>query len=71
MKVTGTPPPDVKWYFEGKLVKASKYISLSSKGKVHKLVIDEAAIEDEGVYKCVAENKSGKVETHTDVFIEG
>ena len=71
VEVSGVPTPEVKWYFDGRLVESTDYMSLSKKGNVHQLTINETEFDDEGLYECVAENECGKVETRTEVFVEG
>ena len=44
---------------------------ISSKGEWHKIQFDEILVEDEGVYKCVAENELGVVETETELLVDG
>ncbi len=71
VQVLGNPKPTVKWFFEDKPVKESDFLKITTKGDWHKLSIDEVALEDEGFYKCFAENELGTAETETEVLVEG
>ena len=71
LQVLGNPQPAVSWYFEGEPVKQTDFLKVSTKGDWHKLEIDEILIDDEGVYKCVAENELGTAETQTEVLVDG
>ncbi|XP_073415578.1 hemicentin-2 isoform X1 [Dendrobates tinctorius] len=48
--VSGTPPPTVTWWKEGRQVEAQG----------SQLQIQELSIDDEGVYTCVAANQAGE-----------
>lgn len=41
-----------------------------SDGDVHKLLIPETVLDDEGVYSCSVTNELGKDETEADVFVD-
>ncbi|KAK1798688.1 hypothetical protein P4O66_006974 [Electrophorus voltai] len=71
--VTSEPPAVITWFLDGKLVKPSKFIVLSQEGRRGKcsLTIDKALPEDEGRYKCKAENSGGKAECSCMVHVDG
>ena len=69
--MSGNPKPTVTWYFEDKPLQETDFLRITSKGEWHKIEFDEILIEDEGVYKCVAENDLGIVETETELLVDG
>ena len=60
----------VAWYYEGKKLLGGDFMLIMSDGDVHKLIIPETVLDDEGVYSCVASNELGKDETEADVFVD-
>lgn len=58
--VTGSPTPEITWFKDGRKVDGTERVILESREEVFKLKLDQAAIEDTGVYKCRARNKSGE-----------
>lgn len=60
----------VTWTLDGKVVKGSKFIVLSNQGGVCSLNIDKALPEDEGQYKCRAENSAGRAECSCMVLVD-
>lgn len=60
-KITGKPTPTAKWLKTDKVIKPSRYFQMSKEGDFCTLRISEAFPEDEGLYKCVAENPAGSV----------
>ena len=67
----GNPKPTVSWYLEDQPLKETEFLKITARGEWHKVSIDEILIDDEGIYKCVAENYLGVVETETEVLVEG
>uniref|UniRef100_A0A8C7U5R8 Myosin light chain kinase, smooth muscle n=1 Tax=Oncorhynchus mykiss TaxID=8022 RepID=A0A8C7U5R8_ONCMY len=65
------PPATTTWTLDGKVIKPSKFIKLSNEGKCCSLTIDKALPEDEGQYKCRAENSAGKAECSCMVLVDG
>ncbi|XP_067891431.1 myosin light chain kinase, smooth muscle-like isoform X2 [Heterodontus francisci] len=61
-QVVAEPPPIVTWTINGKAIKSSKFINISQEGSHCTLTIEEVLPEDEGQYKCIAENSAGKME---------
>uniref|UniRef100_A0A4W5NXE3 Myosin light chain kinase, smooth muscle n=1 Tax=Hucho hucho TaxID=62062 RepID=A0A4W5NXE3_9TELE len=70
-QVTCDPPATTTWTLDGKVIKPSKFIKLSNEGKCCSLTIDKALPEDEGQYKCRAENSAGKAECSCMVLVDG
>ncbi|XP_053734831.1 vascular endothelial growth factor receptor kdr-like isoform X1 [Synchiropus splendidus] len=64
----GVPRPNITWLKNGALVKEGRGISLSDDGI---LTIERVKKDDEGLYKCVATNVVGVVETSAVVTVHG
>lgn len=60
-KIAGKPTPSVQWMKGDKVIKPSKYFQMTTRGEDATLRISEAFPEDEGTYKCIATNSSGKI----------
>ncbi|XP_008303089.1 myosin light chain kinase, smooth muscle [Stegastes partitus] len=60
----------VSWTLDGKLIKPSKFIVLANEGGLCSLTIDKALPEDEGQYKCRAENPAGRAECSCTVLVD-
>uniref|UniRef100_A0A3B3XJM6 Myosin light chain kinase, smooth muscle n=2 Tax=Poecilia mexicana TaxID=48701 RepID=A0A3B3XJM6_9TELE len=60
----------VTWTLDGKTVKPSKFIILANEGGLCSLTIDKALPEDEGQYKCRAENSAGRAECSCMVLVD-
>ncbi|XP_048390280.1 myosin light chain kinase, smooth muscle-like [Stegostoma tigrinum] len=68
-RVAAEPAPVVTWTINGKAIKSSKFINISQEGSVCTLAIEEVLPEDEGLYKCIAENSAGKMECSCSVTV--
>lgn len=71
LQVLGNPKPKVIWYFEDEPLENTEFMRVTSKGDWHKVEFDEVLVEDEGIYKCVAENEFGIAETQTELLVDG
>ncbi|XP_022174782.1 obscurin-like isoform X6 [Myzus persicae] len=61
VRVEGDPPPQVKWFFEDKLLVADKtHIKINAVEDVHTLLISNLTREDSGKYTCEISNEFGK-----------
>ncbi|KAL4084741.1 hypothetical protein QTP88_027657 [Uroleucon formosanum] len=61
VRVEGDPPPQVKWYFEDKLLIADKtHIKMNAVEDVHTLLISNLTRNDSGKYTCEISNEFGK-----------
>ncbi|XP_051042778.1 myopalladin [Phodopus roborovskii] len=69
--VVGIPPPQVRWYCEGKELENSPDIHIVQAGNLHSLTITEAFEEDTGRYSCFASNIYGTDSTSAEIYIEG
>ncbi|XP_063032187.1 obscurin-like [Melospiza melodia melodia] len=59
--IEGTPQPTVLWFKGTSLLTDSNRIHQGREGTTYFLVVDNAALEDGGVYTCVAKNAGGEV----------
>nr|XP_046259562.1 myosin light chain kinase, smooth muscle isoform X2 [Scatophagus argus] len=60
----------ITWTLDGKIIKPSKFIILANEGGLCSLTIDKALPEDEGSYRCRAENSAGKAECSCMVLVD-
>ncbi|KAM8939680.1 palladin [Pelodytes ibericus] len=71
-RVTGNPLPEVRWFCEGRELRNSPDIHISSENDgLHVLVIAEAFEDDTGRYTCVASNSLGSDTSSAELFVEG
>ncbi|XP_034137006.1 titin-like isoform X2 [Drosophila guanche] len=68
-RVDGKPTPTARWMRGENFVKPSRYFQMSRQGEYYQLIISEAFPEDEGTYKCVAENKLGSIQTSAQLKV--
>ncbi|OWK53231.1 Obscurin [Lonchura striata] len=59
--IEGTPQPTVVWFKGTSLLTDSDRVHQGKEGTTYFLVVDNAALEDGGVYTCVAKNAGGEV----------
>ncbi|CAF0916357.1 unnamed protein product [Adineta ricciae] len=69
VETNGIPKPTVKWYFNDQELKNTPKTKIDSKQNTHTLTLPKADLTDEGVYKCVATNPDGTVETKAHVSV--
>ncbi|XP_031619553.1 muscle M-line assembly protein unc-89 isoform X2 [Contarinia nasturtii] len=69
-EISGLPEPEVIWYHENKPVKESSDVQLLFRGDRCSLFIQEAYLEDMGVYKVVAINSAGEASSTCKLTIE-
>ncbi|XP_068927598.1 myopalladin [Petaurus breviceps papuanus] len=69
--VVGIPPPQVRWYCEGKELENSPDVQITRTGNLHSLTITEAFEDDTGRYSCFASNIYGTDSTSAEIYIEG
>ena len=67
--VQGVPQPTVKWFKEDKPLEGPDFI-IESKDKTHSLSIKETTADHTGLYKAVAENSAGTIESISNVEIQ-
>ena len=71
VRVIGQPTPTVVWYIDDEPIHPDERISLESEGDKHQLIINEAVLDDEGMYKCVAKSEAGKAICEVELLVEG
>lgn len=67
--VKGTPQPTIEWLKDGKALKTSKRVKDSFDGEVASLTFSEVDFEDEGDYKCVAQNELGSASCTAELLV--
>lgn len=68
--ISGEPLPVVTWLQNDKILIPSEHFCFEERDGVYRLSIGKVSIFDSGIYKCVAENKAGIVETVCDLSVE-
>ena len=73
VKAIGLPEPEVTWYKDGKALKEDSRVKFVKEQEIgwYSLCVDEATIDDEGEYRCVASNKGGTVACQAKLVVEG
>lgn len=71
VRVIGQPTPVIEWYVDDEPVRPNDRISVQAEGDQHELVILEAELDDEGIYKCVAKNEIGKAICEVELLVDG
>ena len=69
VEIDGKPDPDVSWTVDDEEIFEDEGIAFTQDGQVHSLVFKETVEEDEGVYKCIARNAHGEVESSAKFVI--
>ncbi|XP_042205940.1 titin-like isoform X2 [Homarus americanus] len=68
--IVGQPEPEVIWYHDDKPVKESSDFKLLFHGDRCSLIIQEAFLEDAGIYRVVAMNSAGEASTACFLNVE-
>lgn len=69
--VAGNPVPEIKWFNEKKEEIPEKgRVRHETKDGYSSLIIDDADLNDEGIYTCVASNPSGEVSTTVELLVD-
>lgn len=69
-EIKGAPEPEVIWYHENKPIKESADVQLLFRGDRCSLFIQEAYLEDEGVYQVVALNSAGEASSKCHLTVK-
>ena len=68
-KVTGTPEPNITWFKDGESVTDVKRYKTRFDGERATLKITTTELDDEGQYKCVAENTFGSASCSSELLV--
>ncbi|CAF3835512.1 unnamed protein product, partial [Rotaria magnacalcarata] len=69
VEVNGIPKPTVKWFFNDQEIKNTPKSKIETKQNVHTLSLPKVDLPEDGIYKCVATNADGSVETQTHLSV--
>ncbi|XP_025086378.1 immunoglobulin superfamily DCC subclass member 3-like [Pomacea canaliculata] len=71
-RVLGDPPPDIRWFKDGRDITHNRRFSFSSSadGDVS-ILIENISPRDEGYYRCRAENSEGFASTSAYLVVRG
>ena len=67
--VKGTPRPTIEWFKDGKPLKTSKRVKDHFDGEVAALSFTKADLDDEGDYKCFAQNELGSASCTAELLV--
>lgn len=69
--VAGNPVPEIKWFNEKKEeIPEQGRVRHETKDGYSSLIIDDADLNDEGIYTCTASNPSGEVSTTVELLVD-
>ena len=68
--VIGSPEPNIRWLRDGLDLPDSLSFNSQYDGRVARLRVERMAVEDEGLFECVAENSAGKVSMDARVHVQ-
>ncbi|CAF4411465.1 unnamed protein product, partial [Rotaria socialis] len=69
VEVNGIPKPTVKWFFNDQEIKNTPKSKIETKQNVHTLSLPKVDLPEDGIYKCVATNADGSVETQAHLSV--
>lgn len=73
MKLTcslkGTPQPTIQWTKDDKPLKTSKRVKDEFDGEVASVMFSQVDLDDEGDYKCVAQNELGSASCSAELLV--
>lgn len=58
--IRGKPTPDVKWYYNGLVVRDTSRVDLKARGNKHTLTLLSFRPDEAGTYKCEATSRLGR-----------
>lgn len=67
--VKGTPEPTIQWLKDNKPLKTNKRVRDYFDGEVASLAFTEVDLDDEGDYKCVAQNELGSASCTAELLV--
>ena len=69
--VAGNPVPEIKWLDQNKAeIPQQGRVRHESKDGYSSLIIEDADLDDEGLYTCIASNPSGEVSTKVELLVD-
>ncbi len=69
VETNGIPKPTVKWFYNDQEIKNTPKTKIESKQNLHTLTLPKTDLPDEGIYKCIATNSEGTIETKANISI--
>ncbi|CAF1491714.1 unnamed protein product, partial [Adineta ricciae] len=69
VEANGIPKPTIKWYFNDQELKNTPKTKIEAKQNIHTLTLSKTDLPDDGVYKCVATNPDGTIETKAHISV--
>jgi len=69
VETNGIPKPTVKWFFNDQEIKNTPKTKIETKQNLHTLTLPKTELSDEGIYKCIATNTDGTIETQANISI--
>jgi titin len=69
VEINGIPKPTVKWLFNDQEIKNTTKTKIESKQNLHTLTLPKVELTDEGIYKCIATNSEGTIETKANIYV--
>ena len=67
----GKPDPEFTWYKDGELIQSTKRVKINNTVGMTSLLIQEAEVDDGGIYKVTAKNRVAEISTEAEIIIEG
>lgn len=64
------PGADVTWYKDDEPLEEDDRVTIENEGDVFAVVISPTELDDEALYKCVAQNEFGKVSCQSELIVE-
>ena len=69
VQAKGVPTPEVVFYKDDNKIAESEKIMIQTSDKNHVLSLKNAELQDRGVYKCIATNQAGQVESECNLDV--
>lgn len=67
----GKPDPELVWFKDGNLIEPTDRLKINSTVGMTSLSIQEAEVDDGGIYKVIARNRIAEIATEAEVSVEG
>lgn len=68
-KVSGEPKPTTQWFKDDQPLKPDSRIKIDYDGNESTLTIKKTTLDDEAMYKCVARNDLGSIDTSAELLV--